>query len=26
MMKIVYTIMLLYMGLAPIAWQLWKKD
>jgi len=26
MMKIVYTIMLLDMGLAPIAWQLWKKD
>jgi hypothetical protein len=23
--KIIYTIMLLDMGLAPIAWQLWKK-
>ncbi len=26
MMKIIYTIMLLDMGLAPIAWQMWKKD
>jgi len=26
MMKIVYVIMLLDMGLALIAWQLWKKD
>jgi hypothetical protein len=25
MMKIIYTIMLLDMGLAPIAWQLWKR-
>jgi hypothetical protein len=24
-MKIIYTIMLLDMGLAPIAWQLWKR-
>jgi hypothetical protein len=24
-LKIVYTIMLLDMGLAPIAWQLWKR-
>lgn len=24
--KIIYTILLLDMGLAPVAWQLWKKD
>jgi hypothetical protein len=24
--KIIYTIMLLDMGLASVAWQLWKKD
>jgi hypothetical protein len=24
-LKIVYTVMLLDMGLAPIAWQLWKR-
>jgi hypothetical protein len=24
-LKLVYTVMLLDMGLAPIAWQLWKR-
>lgn len=24
-LKIIYTVMLLDMGLAPIAWQLWKR-